>query len=70
MTDRDWLRAPCVHDWRLGPITDKLLRHRPAVCVRCWEYVSRMRSEDWTGLAIWTAADYEMRKDEVEERFF
>lgn len=69
---REWLRCPCDHDWRLGPLTDKLMRHRPAVCVKCWEYWGSMPESMWCGkdLKTWHIEDYEQHKDEIEERFF
>jgi hypothetical protein len=73
---KEWLRASCVHEWRLGPLTDFLVRHRPALCIKCWEYRARLREQQWRDTSgghswpTWTEADYEQHKDEIERRFF
>jgi hypothetical protein len=66
----EWMRSTCRHDWRTGPMVDRLIRHRPAVCTKCWEYWGNMpyaESVDWPE---WTADDYEAHKDTVERIFF
>lgn len=69
---KEWLRVPCTHAWRLGPLTDRLMRHRAAVCIKCWEYAPVLREEVWGAgqFPVWTDDDYEQHKDEVERRFF
>lgn len=59
----------CRHDWKLGPVTDRLMRRRPAVCVKCWAYEEGLDLSVWNRYEVWTtdlAAQYET---EVEEHF-
>lgn len=71
----DWLKVVHRHKWYLGPQTDLLLRHRPAVCVGCWE-IKTLKGREWhlaSGELMWPEwgpAEYEQYKDEVERRFF
>lgn len=73
MSDKDWLRAPCSHEWWFGPLMDKLMRFRPAVCVKCWDYRPHMDltffPRDYV-FRLWGEEQYEQYKDEVERRFF
>lgn len=70
--DKGWLRAPCDHDWWFGPVTDRLMRYRPAICVKCWDYRPHMDLSFFPKgeTRIWGEAQYEQYKDEVERRFF
>lgn len=65
--ERDWLRNPCAHAFYLGPLTDLLMRRRPAVCIRCW--IIKDLTE-WAGLPEWTEEMYQQYQSEVERRFF
>lgn len=65
-----WLRGGCRHEWRTGPMADLLMRHRPALCIKCWTLVERMPFEESQRWPEWTNEDYEQHKDEVERRFF
>lgn len=58
----------CEHDWRTGPVTDLLLRQRPAVCIKCWD-LTRLSWEESQAWPRWTDGDYEAHQDEVERRF-
>lgn len=62
----EWLRVPCDHDWRIGPVTDRI----PAVCIRCWEYTDSLDWDRAQRCLHWTRGDYLSNKDEVERRFF
>lgn len=67
---RRWLvGGGCRHDWKLGPITDRLMRHRPAVCVKCWAYEEALDYSVWENFEVWTTDHAERYADEVEKRF-
>lgn len=71
--DLTWLKAPHVHKWYLGPLTDSF--RRQAVCPGCWE-IKVLEDREWrlsTGedkWPTWGRAEYDQYKDEVEKRFF
>lgn len=71
----DWLKAPHTHRWYLGPLTDKLMRHRPAICTGCWE-ITTLRAREWHLAGgeemwpVWGRAEAEQYRDEIERRFF
>lgn len=67
--DKLWLRAPCNHDWWFGPTTDRLMRYRPALCVRCWDYRPVMELTFFPEVKIWGEDQYKQYRDEIEERF-
>lgn len=69
--DKLWLRAPCNHDWWFGPMTDKLMRYCPAVCVACWDYRPHMDLTFFPKekIRMWGEDQYKLYKDEVERRF-
>ncbi|GAA4890890.1 hypothetical protein GCM10023237_05800 [Streptomyces coeruleoprunus] len=62
------MAGECEHDWRTGPVTDLLRRHRQAVCVRCWT-LDRLPWEKSQAWPRWTDEDCEAHQDEVERRF-
>ncbi len=45
------------------------MRHRPAVCIKCWKYVEAMAYGQSQAWPEWTEEDYEQHKDEVERHF-
>lgn len=68
--DKEWPRkGACSHNWRTGPLTDRLLRARPAVCVKCWTYEPHLPLQEARGWPQWTEGDAERYTREVEEHF-
>lgn len=68
--DRLWLvGGGCRHDWKLGPVTDRLMRRRPAVCVKCWAYEEGLKADTWPLFEIWTTDHAEQYEREIEEHF-